>query len=330
MDDVPAESGPTAFSITVVVPVLNALRFLTTTSPMVIAALAASETSAIVYVDNGSTDGSFEFLQALVSHQLRVVRDATMTIAALRNLGASLGKGEYLSFLDADCGILPGYFESAIAVMAESHADATGCEVYVPTPPHWIERTLHMMHFMGRERDVHYINSANFFVSRRAFDAVHGFRVDLSTGEDSDIGRRLANAGFRMHESPRVRAIHYGEPHSITEYYRRCVWHGLGMFATVSRDRIDRPTAMLLAHILATLSGVLLLASSSRETLLARGAIALALQLPVPLATVAFRIRQTRRVPSMPAAVFLYLVYYWARLHALVLIIAGRTARYRK
>lgn len=297
---------------------------------MLIEAVRASEASAIVYVDNGSTDGSFEFLQEWESDHLRVVRDTNSTIAGLRNLGASLGQGAFLSFLDADCGVDPAYFETAIGVMEECHADATGCEVVVPTPPHWIERALHTMHFMGRERDVHYINSANFFVSRRAFDAVQGFRADLRTGEDSDIGRRLVAAGFRMHESPRVRAVHYGEPQSLREYYRRCVWHGLGMFATVSGDHIDRPTAMLGLHLLATFVGASLLVFRATPSLPLRVVIALALELAVPLVTVAFRVRQTRRVPSIPAAVFLYLVYYWARFEALVLILAGRTARYQK
>ena len=297
---------------------------------MLIEAVRAAEASAIVYVDNGSTDGSFEFLQERESGHLHVVRDTNSTIAGLRNLGASIGHSAYLSFLDADCGVAPTYFETAIGVMEACHADATGCEVVVPTPPHWLEHALHTMHFMGRERDVHYINSANFFVSRRAFDAVQGFREDLRTGEDSDIGRRLVGAGFRLHESPRVRAVHYGEPQSVREYYRRCVWHGLGMFATVSGDHIDRPTAMLGLHLLATILATSLLVFRAAPSLPVRVAIALMLELAVPFATVAFRIRQTRRVPSIPAAVFLYLVYYWARFQALVLILTGRTARYQK
>ena len=46
--------------ITVVVPVLNASRFLPRTVPTVLEAARNTEGAEIIYVDNGSTDGSYE------------------------------------------------------------------------------------------------------------------------------------------------------------------------------------------------------------------------------------------------------------------------------
>ncbi|HEY4130223.1 MAG TPA: glycosyltransferase family 2 protein, partial [Gemmatimonadaceae bacterium] len=208
-------------------------------------------------------------------------------------------------------------------------ASATGCEVDLPAEPHWVEHTLHTLHYMGRDRDVVYINSANFFVEKRAFDAIDGFREDLRTGEDADIGQRLIVAGFRIHESPDVQAIHYGNPKSVGEYYRRVVWHGLGMFATVTRHRLDRPTAMVLVHLAFTIAGVAWLIAGA-GSLIERALILVALQLVVPATTVAFRMRQTRRRVNLPRALYLYWLYYWARLQAVGLIVTGRGRRFSK
>jgi cellulose synthase/poly-beta-1,6-N-acetylglucosamine synthase-like glycosyltransferase len=318
-----------ATRITVVVPVLNSMRYLPRTAPALLDAARRSGGVRIVYVDNGSTDGSPEYLESLASDLVLVLRRPATTIGSMRNSGARAGVGAYLSFLDSDCAVVPGYFDEAVAALAATGADATGAEVDLPDEPHWIERTLHALHYTGRDRDVVYLNSANFFVARAAFERVGGFREDLRTGEDADIGQRLIAAGLRIRECPRVRAVHLGNPRSLREYYRRSVWHGLGMFATVTPHRIDRPTAMLAVHLAATLAGVATLAAG-RGGLGARVAVAVLLQLAVPAATVAFRALQTGRLANVPAAVLLYWLYYWARAQAAWLVLVRRAADYRR
>lgn len=314
--------------VSVVVPVHDAMAFLPTTVPTVLAAARAAGDVECIYVDDGSTDGSFEFLSSFDAQELRVIR-ARGTIAAIRNAGANAASGDFLSFLDADCTIAEEYFLEAIDVLRSTGAAATGCEVEVPPTPHWIEAVWDRMHYQGRDRDVHYLNSANFFVRRDAFERIGGFREDLVTGEDSELGRRLVDAGMRMRESTRVGAVHLGNPKSVRAFYRRTVWHGLGMFGTATLRRIDRPTAMMLLHLAASVVGVAALFDDSlsigwRLTTCA------ALQLLAPALTVAFRMMQTRRAVPFVRAVALYWIYYWARVHALGVILAGREGRYRK
>ena len=149
--------------VTVVVPFLNAKRYLMLTAPQVIAAARQFEGTEVIYVDNGSSDGSAEFLRTL-EPQIRVELGHGATISALRNWGATLTSGDYLSFLDADCGVSPTYFRDAVDEIGTSSADATGCEYSLPETPHWIEQTLDRLHYMGRDRDVVYINAGNFFI----------------------------------------------------------------------------------------------------------------------------------------------------------------------
>jgi len=303
------------------------MRYLPQTVPTVLEAARNTGGVEVVYVDNGSTDGSYEYLASIEG--CRVERRQQASIAGLRNLGASQARGEYLSFLDADCAIGPRYFDEAIDVMRSSMAAATGYEVQMPSVLHWIPKTWHDLHAVGSDRDVQWINSANFFISREIFERIGGFREDLRTGEDTEIGQRLIRAGFRLRADRRVAATHFGNPQSISDFYRRSVWHALGMFGTVNRDGIDRPTAMMLVHLLATIAGVLVLIGGPFGWL-GRGLIVVLLQLLVPALTVAYRAWRGRRAMNIPRGVFLYWLYFWARLQALVLVLRGNSDAYVK
>jgi glycosyltransferase involved in cell wall biosynthesis len=313
----------------VVVPVLNGMRFLPITVPTLLAAGHRVGGVELIYIDNGSTDGSREFLQSWESNGLRKHEVDGGTIAGMRNLGARQSSGDYLSFIDSDCSVPENYFEQAIEVLRSTGAAATGCEIHVPEDPHWLESAWHDLHYFGRERFVPYLNSGNFFVSRAAFQAVGGFREDMVTGEDAEIGQRLISAGHKIFASPRVKAIHLGNPKSIREFYRRNVWHGLGMFGTVSWKNLDRPTAMLAVHLLATLLGFFAL-FSLQLPIFSRLAIAAGLQLVAPIATVVFRASRTGKWRSAPVGLPLYWLYFWARAYALAIVAFGLSERYRK
>jgi hypothetical protein len=57
---------------------------------------------------------------------------------------------------------------------------------------------------------------------------------------------------------------------------------------------------------------------------------ALALQLVAPALTVAFRLIRQHRIASVLPGVFLYWLYYVARMQAVALIGTGQARRYRK
>jgi glycosyltransferase involved in cell wall biosynthesis len=159
----------------VVVPVLNGMGFLPTTVPTLLAAGRHAGQVEFIYVDNGSTDGSDEYLRGRESEGIRLYDRKGDTIAGMRNFGARQGTGQFLSFIDGDCSIPERYFEFAVSVLRSTGAAATGCEIHVPEQPHWIESAWHDLHYVGRDRDVRYLNSGNFFVSRSAFERVGSF-----------------------------------------------------------------------------------------------------------------------------------------------------------
>lgn len=315
--------------VTAIVPVLNAIRFLPRTIPSILDAAQNTEGIEIICIDNGSTDGSLEYLLALANEGLRVHQRVGVSISALRNFGAELARGEFFSFLDADCAIAKPYFDEALSVLLSTQAAATGCEYDVPSDPHWIEATWHELHYIGRVRQVEYLNAGNFFISRKAFQQIGGFREDLRTGEDAELGQRLTRSGYRILAAPKVAAVHLGNPKSVREFYRRNVWHGLGMFGTVSLQQVDKPTTMMMAHLLLTVCSLVFLVVAPFSWPL-RILVALVLQILIPTVTVAYRVSRAGSTTNFVRGVGLYWLYYWARLEALIRIVVGENSKYAK
>jgi glycosyltransferase involved in cell wall biosynthesis len=91
-------SAPAGPLVSIVLPVLNASRFLEQALASVTA--QAYLPNEIVAVDGGSTDGTLDTLAA--APRARVLRQAGQGLPAAWNEGIAAARGQYVCFLDAD------------------------------------------------------------------------------------------------------------------------------------------------------------------------------------------------------------------------------------
>src|SRR5215211_808483 len=96
--------------IDVVIPVYNKRHLLEEAVGSVAIAAEAHGAARLWIVDNGSTDGSYEFLMQRFSRRATILRLPSGTISAVRNLGARQGDAGVLSFIDCDCLLQRDYF----------------------------------------------------------------------------------------------------------------------------------------------------------------------------------------------------------------------------
>lgn len=245
-----------AIKFSVVIPVYNGLSYLPDCLRALMVAAERFPRIEVIVVDNGSTDGTYEWLLSNWTDRVRIFQLPKATIAAVRNYGARLAKGEYLCFIDSDCMVSADYFLQATDILSQPGISVTGCRYMLPENACWIERVWHGLHASTSDGIVTYLPSGNLIVRREAFFQVGGFEESLITGEDADLCRRLANKGFPVYQAQAVAAVHLGEPKTLWEFFRREVWHGIGMFQEAKSGRASKMLLLTLTHLGLTLTAL--------------------------------------------------------------------------
>ena len=182
----------------------------------------------ILFVDNGSTDGSAEWLAE--QRDLRLVRNSDNRGAPLaRNQGLALARGRWIVVMDNDAMVTPGWLHR---LLTHAQADArSGCVGPVS------DRAAHgqQVPFDGatdpaslaefaekwaaantrRSRSQNILTSFCLLFRRELLDAIGGFDGQFSPWgfEDDDFTLRAALAGFRNRVALDVfvRHEHYGD-----------------------------------------------------------------------------------------------------------------------
>lgn len=80
-----------------------------------------------IIIDDGSTDGSRQYLEELMDPRIRIIRnEINLGITKSLNIGFREAKGRYIARMDGDDVSLPKRFEKQLAFM-ESHPNAIAC-----------------------------------------------------------------------------------------------------------------------------------------------------------------------------------------------------------
>jgi glycosyltransferase involved in cell wall biosynthesis len=173
----------------------------------------------IIYVDDGSTDGTPQFLERLRAQHpglIRVVRTDHCGPGPARNAGAAIARGNCLLFIDDDATAPPNWIAEMLR-LKEKHDCAVLCggiRPYSMESP--AERYLHyrMMTALGNNpRDLKSAPTGNLLVDKAVFDAAGGFRdLFLPAAEDWDLSYRLRRQGARIFYDPAAAVVHRYSP----------------------------------------------------------------------------------------------------------------------
>jgi glycosyltransferase involved in cell wall biosynthesis len=191
----------------------------------------------ILVVDNGSIDNTREIAE---QEGAEVIVDTTANISGLRNIGVRRSAHEIVAFIDADCEACPGWLENAERILQDNSVGIVGDYYRLPPSPGWIETVL-FSNIPRYRREVSYLSGGNMVMRRETFLQVNGFDESTITGEDYVLCLRMKNAGYRIMADPDVSVIHHGNARTLSGYFKREVWCGLGMLDLVRYDKITLP-----------------------------------------------------------------------------------------
>lgn len=164
----------------------------------------------VIVVDDGSTDGTLEFLKSL-GQRVRVLQQGNRGPGAARNLGVKAAQGNYIAFLDSDDVWFPWTLETYASLIAEH-----GSPSFMAGKPFRFEREESLatvsLDMLSSEPFADYFASgtewrwwgvSSFVIRADALRAAGGFAETNINGEDGDLALKLGEAaGFVQVTSP--------------------------------------------------------------------------------------------------------------------------------
>jgi len=186
-----------------------------------LAAQPAGDGFEVIVVDDGSTDGTWEWLSdARPPFAMRSFTQAHLGPAAARNRGVAESRAPLVLFLDDD--VVPE--EGLIQAHVGAHARVSDAVVIGPMlppdanwrRPAWIrwEEEMLLAQYRAMRDGVYPCTPRQFFtgnasVPRARLIAAGGFDARFVRAEDVELGYRLRNAGLRFVFEPGARVRHY-------------------------------------------------------------------------------------------------------------------------
>lgn len=185
--------------ISVVVPAYNEAEFLRQTLERIQQAFKENECQGIIWelivCDNNSSDRT-----AVIATEMgaTVIFEPVNQIARARNSGASIAKGEWLLFIDADSYPTPDLMAETLNVVREGQF--IGCGTTVEVVGGTMFNKLRMERLNPLFRLFNWSGGAYLLVQRDAFEAVGGFSTDLYAYEEIDFVIRLKRYGRKQNK----------------------------------------------------------------------------------------------------------------------------------
>ncbi|MBD1914143.1 MULTISPECIES: glycosyltransferase [unclassified Leptolyngbya] len=177
----------------------------------------------VVVVDDGSTDGTVQWLQQQAADypHVRLVEQNHRGPAAARNLGVDSAWGDVIIFIDSDLVVLDGFLQAHAATLLQEQQRLGSDRVFT------YGRVINTCNFDDPTAEPYkltdfsaaYFATGNVAIARHWLEDVGLFdtRFQLYGWEDLELGVRLKQQGLKLVKCPEAVGYHWHPPFSLAQ-----------------------------------------------------------------------------------------------------------------
>src|SRR5579864_3799122 len=220
-----SDTRPSTSAASVVIPNWNGRELLEKYLPSVEAALAGNSANEIIVVDNGSSDGSAEFLKHQFPSVKVVALDRNLGFGGGSNAGVRAASNDIVVLLNSDMRVDTGFLEPLLAGFTDERVFAISCQILFADPAKlreetgltqgwWEEGGLRVRHRLDDEiREPYpcfYGGGGSCAFDRRKFLELGGFDPLFEPFylEDTDLGYQAWKRGWKVLYQPQSVVYH--------------------------------------------------------------------------------------------------------------------------
>lgn len=137
----PADRMPNISAASIVIPNWNGRDLLEKYLPSVVDAVSENARNEIIVVDNGSVDGSVEFLRQFFPQVQLIALDRNLGFGGGSNAGFHAAKNDIVVLLNNDMRVTPGFLEPLLNGFSDSSVFAVSCQIFLGDPEKRREET---------------------------------------------------------------------------------------------------------------------------------------------------------------------------------------------
>jgi O-antigen biosynthesis protein len=216
---------PAALAASVVIPNWNGRDLLGKYIPSIVEALAGNPANEILVVDNGSTDGSVDYLRAHVPSVHVLALPANLGFGGGSNAGFRAAANDIVVLLNSDMRVAPDFLAPLLEGFRDPDVFAVACQIFFSDPAKlreetgltqgwWQDGGLRVRHRIDPEIDdlfpCFYGGGGSCAFDRHKFLELGGFDPLLEPFylEDTDLGYLAWKRGWKVLYQPRSIVYH--------------------------------------------------------------------------------------------------------------------------
>ena len=220
-----SQAAPLPASATVVIPNWNGRDLLERYLPSVIAALSHNPENEIIVVDNGSADGSAEFVRRAFPDVKVLALERNLGFGGGSNAGFRAARNDIVVLLNSDMQVSPDFLPPLLEGFRDERVFAVSCQIFFRDPAKlreetgltqgwWQDGGLKVRHRIDSCLDdlfpCFYGGGGSCAFDRRKFLELGGFDILLAPFylEDADLGYMAWKRGWKVLYQPRSIVYH--------------------------------------------------------------------------------------------------------------------------